>query len=76
MVEIRLSQVVNFQLSLRVTPEKAIDKLKSRIVGMVITDMEMGVMTAEHVMKYVRKKFGPLSAILMSGNPDNLRREG
>ena len=43
---------------------------------MVITDMEMEVMTGEHVLKHVRDQFGSLPVILMSGNPDNLRREG
>ncbi len=43
---------------------------------MVITDMEMGVMSGKHVLKYVRKQFGSLPVVLMSGNPDNLRMEG
>ena len=56
--------------------EEAVDKLTSQIADIVITDMEMGMMTGEHVLKYVRKQFGQLPVILMSGNPDNLRKEG
>jgi two-component system chemotaxis response regulator CheY len=55
--------------------EEALDRLNSQDVDMVITDMEMGLMSGEHVLKYVRKQFGPLPVILMSGNPDNLRKE-
>lgn len=56
--------------------EEAVDRLNSKDVDMVITDMEMGATTGEHVLKYVRKQFGLLPVILMSGNPDNLRMTG
>ncbi|MEN6489535.1 MAG: response regulator [Smithella sp.] len=56
--------------------EEAVDKLKAQIVDMVITDMEMGEMTGEHVLQYVRKQFGSLPVILMSGNPGNLKEKG
>ncbi len=56
--------------------EEAVDKLNSQIVDMVITDMEMDGMTGEHVLKYVRERFGPLPVILMSGNPDKLKKKG
>jgi len=56
--------------------EEAVNKLKSQIVDMVITDMEMGAMTGEHVLQYVRKQFGSLPVILMSGNPSNLKNKG
>ena len=56
--------------------EEAVDRLNSKIVDMVITDMEMGAMTGEHVLKYVRKQFGPLPVVLMSGNPDKLKKKG
>jgi CheY-like chemotaxis protein len=56
--------------------EEALDRLNSKDVDMVITDMEMGVMSGEHVRQHVREHFGSLPVILMSGNPENLRREG
>lgn len=56
--------------------EEAIDRLGSQKVDMIITDMEMGGITGEHVLTYVRKRFGLLPVILMSGDPDNLRRKG
>ncbi|MGA3116950.1 MAG: response regulator [Syntrophobacteraceae bacterium] len=56
--------------------EEAVGKLNSQIVDMVITDMEMGAMSGEHVRQHVREHFGQLPVILMSGNPDNLRGEG
>jgi CheY-like chemotaxis protein len=56
--------------------EEAIDKLNSQAVDMIITDMEMGAMSGEHVLKCVRDQFGSLPVILMSGNPNNLQREG
>lgn len=56
--------------------EEAVGKLNSQIVEMVITDMEMGAMTGEHVLQYIRKNFGPLPVILMSGNPDYLKKPG
>ncbi len=56
--------------------EEAIDKLVSHKVDMIITDMDMGGITGEHVLTHVRKRFGLLPVILMSGDPDNLRRKG
>jgi two-component system NtrC family response regulator len=56
--------------------EEALDRLNSQDVDMVITDMEMGVMSGEHVRQHVRKQFGSLPVILMSGNPDNLKQDG
>ena len=56
--------------------EETVDKMNSQIVDMLITDMEMGVMTGEHVLEYVREEFGSLPVVLTSGNPNNLKREG
>lgn len=56
--------------------EEAVAKLNLQAVDMVITDMEMGVMSGEHALKYVREQFGSLPVILMSGNPDNLMQDG
>ena len=56
--------------------EEAVDKLNSQAVDMVITDMEMGAISGEHVRRYVREHFNSVPIILMSGNPENLRQEG
>ena len=56
--------------------EEAIDKLNSQTVDMIITDMEMGVMNGEDVRQHVRKHFSEMPVVLMSGNPENLKRRG
>jgi CheY-like chemotaxis protein len=56
--------------------EEAVNTLKSQAVDLVITDMEMGVMTGEDVLKYVRSEIGSLPVILMSGNLYNLEKNG
>ncbi len=56
--------------------KEAVERLNSQTVDIVITDMEMHVMTGEHVLEYVRQEFGSLPVILMSGNPDNLKKKG
>ena len=56
--------------------EEAVTMLKTLPVDMVITDMEMGVMSGEDVLEFVRKEIGSLPVILMSGNPDNLEKNG
>lgn len=56
--------------------EEAVEKLQSRPVDMVITDMEMDGMTGEHIVRHVRRELGSLPVILMSGNPSNLEKTG
>ena len=56
--------------------EEAVEQLQSQAVDMIITDMEMGAMTGEDVLRHVRKEFGSLPVVLMSGNPGNLRADG
>jgi FixJ family two-component response regulator len=38
--------------------------------------MDMKSMSGEDVLKFVRQEFGSLPVILMSGNPDNLKKKG
>lgn len=56
--------------------KEMIDKLGSQEVDMIITDMEMDGMTGEHILVHVRHQLGSMPVILMSGNPDNLEKNG
>lgn len=56
--------------------EEAIDRLKSQMVDLVITDMEMEGMTGAHLLESIRRDFGAVPVVLMSGNPRNLEVRG
>lgn len=56
--------------------EEAVNTLKAQAVDLIITDMELGAMSGQDVLEHVRKEFGSLPVILMSGNPMNLEKNG
>lgn len=56
--------------------EEAIETLNSQMVDLVITDMDMKSISGEDILNFVRKEFGAMPVILMTGNPDNLKKRG
>jgi DNA-binding response OmpR family regulator len=75
MVGSRLSRA-GYKVLLCHSGEEAIETLNSQMVDLVITDMDMKSISGEDILNFVRQEFGAMPVILMTGNPDNLKKRG